>query len=256
MSALRQYRIQAGSARELVARIEADVASGTLAPGQALPSVRRLADQVGLSPATVAAGLAELRRRGVVVSEPRRQTRIGDGPPIGAARPVLPVPAGAHDLSSGNPDRTLLPDLGAALARLRLPDRLYGAPAALPELAALARAQLGADGICAPALCVVSGALDGIERVLEARLRPGDRVAVENPGYAALFDLLRAHGLALEPVALDERGMLPDSLAASLAREQAPPSSPQGARTPRALRWTRAARASCGGSSTSTQRRS
>ena len=52
--------------------------------------------------------------------------------------------------------------------------------------------------------------------MLEAHLRPGDRVAVENPGYAALFDLLRARGLALEPVAIDERGMRPDELAAAL----------------------------------------
>jgi DNA-binding transcriptional MocR family regulator len=41
---------------------------------------------------------------------------------------------------------------------------------------------------------------------------------VENPGYAALFDLLRARGLALEPVAVDERGMRPSQLAEALAR--------------------------------------
>ena len=68
---------------------------------------------------------------------------------------------------------------------------------------------------------MVSGALDGIERVLEAHLRPGDSVAVENPGYAALFDLLRAHGLALEPVAVDERGMRPEDLRAALAARRA-----------------------------------
>ena len=60
--------------------------------------------------------------------------------------------------------------------------------------------------------------MDAIERVLQAHLRPGDRVAVENPGYAALYDLLRARGLALEPVALDDRGMLAADLRAALAR--------------------------------------
>ena len=84
----------------------------------------------------------------------------------------------------------------------------------LPELAALASRQLRADGIPSDSLCIVSGALDGIARVLEARLRPGDRVAVENPGYAAMFDLLRARGLGLEPVAVDERGMRPGELRA------------------------------------------
>src|SRR5277367_6189032 len=147
MTDLEQYRITAASAAELVDRIEAGVASGALAPGQRLPSVRRLAADVGLSPVTVAAGLAELRRRGVVLSEPRRGTRIGSGPPIGSARAALPVPPGARDLSNGNPDPALLPDLDRALGRSRLPARLYGERQALPALLELAREQLHADGI-------------------------------------------------------------------------------------------------------------
>ena len=88
----------------------------------------------------------------------------------------------------------------------------------MPELAQLSREQLRADGIAADSACIVSGALDAIERVLDAHLRPGDRVAVENPGYAALFDLLRARGLALEPVEIDELGMRPEALEAALQR--------------------------------------
>lgn len=209
--------MKAGSAAELVRNIEAAVGSGALAPGERLPSVRRLASEVGLSPVTVAAGLSELRRRGVVVTEQRRGTRIGQAPPIGSSRTALPVPAGARDLSRGNPDPALLPDLMGALSELELPARLYGEPAALPELTALAGEQLRADGIPSESLCVVSGALDGIERVLDAHMRPGDRVAVENPGYAALFDLLRARGLLLESVGVDERGMRPDELRRALA---------------------------------------
>jgi DNA-binding transcriptional MocR family regulator len=218
MTDLKQYRIRAASAAELVHSIESAVASGELAPGQRLPSVRRLAVEVGLSPVTVAAGMAELRRRGVVLSEQRRGTRIGDRPPIGAARAPLPVPAGARDLSRGNPDPALLPDLHSALERIELPVRLYGEPAAVPELLALARGQLAADGIPGESLCIVSGALEGIEQVLDAHLRPGDRVAVENPGYAALFDLLRARGLGLEAVTVDRRGMRPAELQVALER--------------------------------------
>ncbi len=218
MTALEQYRIRASTRAELVRHVEAGVASGALTPGERLPSVRRLAVETGLSPVTVAAGLAELRRRGVVVSEPRRATRIGPGPPVGPLRAPLPVPPGACDLSRGNPDPALLPDLAAALARCQLPARLYGEPQALPELLALARQQLRADGVPGEELCIAGGAMDAIERVLAAHLRPGDRVAVENPGYAALYDVLRAHGLVLEPVALDARGMLPAELRRALAR--------------------------------------
>jgi DNA-binding transcriptional MocR family regulator len=167
---------------------------------------------------TVASGLAELRRRGVVLSEPRRGTRIGSGPPIGSARATLPVPRGARDLSRGNPDPALLPDLASALRRFELPARLYGERQALPSLLELAREQLHADAIPAEDVCVLSGAMDAIERVLGAHLRPGDRVAVENPGYASLYDLLRAQGLVLEPVAVDDRGMQGAELRAALAR--------------------------------------
>jgi DNA-binding transcriptional MocR family regulator len=197
--------------------VERAVADGSMQPGERLPSVRRLAADVGLSPVTVASALGELRRRGVVVTEPRRGTRIGERPPIGA-RASQPVPAGARDLSQGNPDPALLPDLKRALAGTNLPQRLYGEPAALPELAELARERFAADGIVGATPCVLSGALDAIERVLEAHMRAGDRVAVESPGYAALFDLLRARGLTLEPVAIDQRGMRPQALRAALER--------------------------------------
>src|SRR5271168_3588764 len=149
-----QYRITASSAAELVREIEAGVAAGALAPGQRLPSVRALAREVGLSPVTVAAGLAELRRRGVVQSEPRRGTRIGHGPPIGAERAQLPVPDGARELSLGNPDPALLPDLRAALERCAPPVRLYGEQQDLDGLLGLAREQLRADGVPGEHLCI------------------------------------------------------------------------------------------------------
>jgi len=215
---LKQYTIRATSASELVAAIEAGVADGGLRAGQRLPSVRSLASAVGLSPATVAAGLADLRRRGVVITEPRRGSRVADGPPGAGSSTALPLPAGVTDLSRGNPDAELLPDLARALARCAQPPRLYGEAPELAELIAVAGERLRADGVPAEDLCVLSGALDAIDRVLETRVRAGDRVAVEDPGYAALFDLLRARGIELAPVAIDEHGMLPERLHEALAR--------------------------------------
>ncbi len=217
MTDLKQYRITARSAAGLVEEVEGAVAEGALTPGERLPSVRRLAAEAGVSPATVSAGLAELRRRGVVVTEPRRGTRIGARPPLPPPAQPMAVPAGASNVSLGNPDPALLPDLAAVLGRIEQPVRLYGEAPELPELLDRARVALGADGVPGEHLCIVSGALDGIERVLSVRLRAGDRVAVEDPGYAALYDLLRAQGMNLEPVPLDERGMRPEGLRAALA---------------------------------------
>ena len=220
------------------------MASGALRAGQRLPSVRAPGARGRPEP-------GDRGRRALRAAPARgggdragRRTRIGEEPPVGSARALLPVPPGARDLSRGNPDPALLPDLERALSRLALPARLYGEPAALAELTALAGAQLSADGIPGEPLCVVSGALDGIERVLEAHLRPGDRVAVENPGYAALFDLLRARGLALEPVAVDERGMRPDRSSRPSRGGPARRSSRPAGRTRPARPWTRAGRAS------------
>ena len=171
---------------------------------------------LGVSPATVSGALADLRRRGLIVSRPRSGTHVAERSAVRRARMPAPIPPGARDLASGNPDPALLPDLTAALRGLNVPARLYGAPPVLDELAEVAGADLARDGVPVERIAVVNGALDGIERVLAARLAPGDAVAVEDPGWPNVFDVARALGLRLVPVAVDERGMLPDALAGAL----------------------------------------
>jgi len=207
-----QYQIHGASAGAIAASVEAGVASGALATGETLPSVRSLARALDVSPTTVAAALAELRRRGVVVSRPRSGTRVAERPPL--RRPVAAVPADARDLATGSPDPALLPELPARPA----PQRLYGSDPVLAELAEIAAAAFAADGVPVTRVAAVNGALDGIERVLAAHLVPGDVVAVEDPGWPGVFDVARMLGLRLVGVATDERGMLPDALAAVSAR--------------------------------------
>ena len=216
MSELTQYRLDGKSAREIAAGVEREIEAGSLRPGDPLPTVRRLADQLGVSPTTVAAAIADLRARGLVVTRERSRSYISWRPPVGGPWPGASIPPGARDLAGGNPDPSLLPNLTPFLRKMRAPGRLYGDAPDASELLDLARTELEADGIDAGHMAVVSGALEGIERVLEARLRPGDVVAVEDPGYAGLYDLLRALGLALRPVPIDARGMSPSTLAEAL----------------------------------------
>ncbi|WP_418277349.1 aminotransferase class I/II-fold pyridoxal phosphate-dependent enzyme [Isoptericola jiangsuensis] len=66
-------------------------------------------------------------------------------------------------------------------------------------------------------LSVVDGALDAIGRTLEQVAGFGDRVAVEDPGFPPLFDLLDQLGMERVPLELDAHGVRPASLAAALA---------------------------------------
>lgn len=195
------------------------MADGSLPPGAALPPVRALAEDLGVAPGTVAAAYRALRDRGVVETGGRRGTRVRDRPATTAHEPVpVALPAGVRDVSTGEPDAALLPDPTAALvaaARLR---HDYRSPDVLPTLATAGRARLAADGVPADALAVVGGALDGVERVLAAHLRPGDVVACEDPGWVRLLDLVGALGLVVEPVPVDDEGPLPSGVERALAR--------------------------------------
>jgi DNA-binding transcriptional MocR family regulator len=202
-----QNYINGSTSVNIAASVEAGVAGGQVGAGELLPPVRALAGHLRVSPATVAAAYRLLQDRGVVVADGRRGTRVRPAPPIAVPREV-PLPRGVRDLASGNPDPALLP----RLPRLELDQRLYGEDTNDPELLELAREQFRADRIDATYLSVVSGALDGIERVLRERLRAGDRVAVEDPSFTGVLDLLNALSLVAVPVAVDDEGMLPAEL--------------------------------------------
>ena len=189
--------------------------AGQLLPGAALATVRSLAEELGVSPTTVAAAYRTLRQRGIVAGHGRRGTRVCARPPL-PAHPSDVVPPGARDLASGNPDPALLPDLGPALGRVPRRAGLYGEPPQLEALLDRAGTELAEDGIPCQRMTVVSGALDGVERVLASHLVPGDAVAVEDPGYPGVLDLVPAMGLVPVPVPVDDLGAVPENLEAAL----------------------------------------
>lgn len=200
--------MRGANAAELVADVERQIAEGVLRPGDRLPPVRTLADELGLAPNTVAAAYRKLGERGMVVGKGRSGTFIAPRPPM--ATPAEPeVLEGLLDLARGNPDPRLLPALEIELTGNPV---LYGHESFDPGLRDASRRSFAADELATDHLTVVSGALDGLERILMAHLRPGDRVAIEDPAFFSVIDLLGALGLIAVPVQIDDHGMVPEAL--------------------------------------------
>ncbi|OFW00539.1 MAG: hypothetical protein A3I61_12330 [Acidobacteria bacterium RIFCSPLOWO2_02_FULL_68_18] len=213
-------RVVGRTAVAIAASLERQLHAGGTAAGAALPPVRQLAGRLRVSPATVAAAYKQLRARGLVAGRGRRGTRVVSGPPPPSATavPRAAIPLGTMDLASGNPDPAFLPPLDPALRMAGSAHVLYGAPGLDRGLARFAAAEFEADGIAARAMAVVSGALDGIERVLREYLRAGDRVAVEDPSFPGILDLISASGWVPAPVAIDDEGLVPEAAAEALGR--------------------------------------
>ncbi len=224
---LGQYQIRGTTSREIASSAEAAIRDGLLDTGDPLPTVRALAQKLGTSPATVNAAYRILRQRGLVVADGRRGTRVAPRPALRRTESARrghatagPLPPSVRDLSVGLPDPALLPPIEPALGRIELDGKLglTGLDAADGRLLEIAADWFESDGVPSKALSVVSGAFDGIERVLQAHLRPGDRVIIEDPAYVSTQDLLRALGLIAVPVPVDERGLRPEPLEAALRK--------------------------------------
>ncbi|MDH6583204.1 DNA-binding transcriptional MocR family regulator [Streptomyces sp. SAI-133] len=209
-----QYGISGTTAKGIAGSVERAVAEGSLVPGAALPPVRRLAEELGVSPGTVATAYKELRQRGIVVTRGRGGTVVAPGPAVASRRPPK-VPEGLRDLAGGHPDPRLLPGL-VPPSRLSPGARSHRSAPRLARLEDAVRAWLGPDGVPVEHVTFAHGALDLVGRLLSVELRPGDAVAMEDPGYHHLLDLVTALGLRMVPVAVDDEGVSPEAVREAL----------------------------------------
>jgi DNA-binding transcriptional MocR family regulator len=226
----------------LVARVGLEQLVQALPPDSRLPSYRQLQQRYRLSPATVQRMLADLARRGLVVTRPGSGTytasrRLATAPvdvswqtlALGSRsslgpdleQMIQPGPADAISLSSGFLDEALQPLglLGAAAARAaRRPHTWSRLPAqGVPELRALFASETGA-AFTAQNVLITPGGQAALSAVFRHLCAPGDPVIMESPTYVGALAAARAAGLRLVPVAGDSHGIPSGALADALGR--------------------------------------
>jgi len=207
------------SAKGIAGAVGSLIRSGTLQPGTFLPTVRDLGLALGVSPATVSQAWSLLRKCRSVTGTGRQGTWV-IGPPT-SERPVRFERTGNFsehlrvDLSSLSPDVSLLPDLAAALAAGLDSETLHHYTR-IPVTPRLADAVTAQWPFPPSALLAVNGGYEGLLLLLQTTVMPGDQVAVEQPTAPRILDLLDVVDAKVIPLALDEFGVIPDSLRTAL----------------------------------------
>ncbi|UXY52916.1 MocR-like pyridoxine biosynthesis transcription factor PdxR [Pseudomonas tohonis] len=225
-----------GLARQLYERLRERILDGRLQGGTRLPASRDLAALLGISRNTVTRAFDQLYAEGYI------EGRIGDGTYVAElstaprAAPPVPVRAAAGEALSrlaahhlkpplsgpprafrvGVPAFDLFPfqtwaRLSARFWRKPSPARLgYGDPAGDWQLRELIAAYLrNSRGLhCDPAQVIVTcGAQQAISLCAQLLVEPGDRVAIENPGYRAAGHAFAVAGAQLAGIPVGAEGL-------------------------------------------------
>lgn len=231
------------------------VLDGRLRRGERLPATRELAASLGVSRSTVSTAYERLTAEGYLAARVGSGTFVSGPAPAttgtsrarapraragrrGGRRPAEPAPAWreladplwapprpiAYDFSVGSPDPVLFPhdawrrSVASALRGPALRDANYGDPAGVERLRTGIARHLGlarSVRTTAGEVVVTSGAQQAFDLLARILLRPGDAVAVEDPGYPPVRQLFEQLGARVVPVPVDAHGLRVDLLPAA-----------------------------------------
>lgn len=201
------------------------IRQGTLKPGDRVPSVREIARERGMSPATVIHAYELLEGQGLIETRPRSGYYVGTQPTTQAPQPRVSRPSPRSTLldvselvfevleslrnrsvvpmGSAFPSPKLFPlrKLASALctsARQMDPwstvEDLPGGSAELRRQ--ISRRYLRAGATVSPdEIIITGGALEALNLSLQALTRPGDLVAIESPAFYGCLQAVEALGL-------------------------------------------------------------
>jgi DNA-binding transcriptional MocR family regulator len=217
------YQQVAGQIKELIG-------AGKLPGGSRLPTIRRLAEQLGVTRLTVQTAYAELQSGGWIEATVGRGTFVGAQPqpppafaggaapftPAGVIGDILQIGQGRarHSLASASPDPLLFPadEFWACLAELRAEATAiagYGPAQGDVQLRMALAEHLRERGVEAGPgdVLVTGGVTQGLALAAAALAQPGDVVLVEQPTYIGFLHQLRLAGLQPLGVPMDDAGI-------------------------------------------------
>lgn len=221
---------------QIAEQVRTHILNRTLAPGDALPATRVLADRLGISRGSVVAAYEQLTGEGYVSSDTggtkvsadlaQIDSRVEGGEPIRPPQPsphTRPIPQRMPtreniDLRPGTPDTSALATSAwraAWRSAVGDPGHMYpaaGSPALQAQLSEHLR--LMRSVVREPeTIMVTAGARDAFRLVLSALRRQIHdrplRIAVENPGYPSLHKIPATFGHEIMPIPVDEHGLNP-----------------------------------------------
>lgn len=243
---------------QLAEQFRAAIRDGRLRAGHRLPSTRDLAKELVVSRSVAQAAYDQLHAEGWIAGRTGSGTYVADVVPLQPvlrtpARPTQPAGDNLLTLRPGIPYIGPTADAGWRRAWREVstqpPARGYDDPAGLPELRAALAEHVGrVRGIaCGPEnIMLTDGTSHGLRLLLSVTRRAGDRIAVEDPGFATAVSTAELHGLEVVDIPVDEDGLVVSSLGPDLAAVYVTPSHqyPLGGRLPVArrnelIRWAR-----------------
>lgn len=230
---------------EVMDAIRQRMADRRLSPGDRLPSIRRFATAMGVSPSTVVEAYDRLAADGVIRSrpgsgfyvsgtlpplalaeaEPRRDRAID---PFWVSRQSLDADADMLKPGCGWLPADWMPNaaLRRALRRLAHADDSvladYGSTRGSPALRRLLARQFAEEGIAVGAeqILLTGSGTQAIDLICRFLLRPGDAVLVDDPCYFNFQALLRAHQVRIVGVPYTQNGPDTALFAAALAEHR------------------------------------
>ena len=197
---------------------------GHIAVGMQMPAVRELAERLGVSPATVSAAWAQLKKQKVLAGKGRSGVWVCGNSVL--PRQIRFEKIGNYgenvkaSLAMASPDPALLPDLKQAmLAGIASPGlNSYQREAVSPNLVDAIKPRWPYP---AQAWLATDGGFDAMNLIVQTLLSPGDRVVIEDPTATRLLDMLDNIGAEILPLPCDEQGPLPAVLATHLQKSPA-----------------------------------